>query len=114
MATIVILAIIVVLTTMVVSGKNVIFANIVLSATIMRSYISFTLRRPKQHRPQAPEGPYLAQTVRFLPNFHERFRRNLKPQINIYQRQTLFLTLKNIPHQGSAKKSQSQSQVQKE
>ena len=34
--------------------------------------------------------------VRSVQNYHERFRRCLKPQINIYLRQRLFLTLKKI------------------
>ena len=42
-----------------------------------------TLRRPKQHRSQAPDVQDLAQTVKLwsdlFQNFHERFRRCLKP-----------------------------------
>ena len=34
--------------------------------------------------------------VRSLQNFHERFRRYLKPQIHIYLREKLFLTRKKI------------------
>ena len=57
-----------------------------------------TLWRPKQHGPLVPDVPDLAQTVKpwsdLFKNFHERFRRYLKPQIHIYLREKLFLTLK--------------------
>ena len=57
---------------------------------------------------QAPETPWAPDVrcarsdtngqavVRSLQNFHERFRRYFKPQINNFIRQKLFSTLKKI------------------